>query len=131
MISIDIFEIAKWLGALGVIVGVLLGIGRPLAKVLPKLNEYLDQAVHIEQGVRTMLKYRITKISERALQRGWISSFEKTTVKEGYKAYHALDGNGEITILVELALALETRYVSAEDIRNGHETFCDDALDID
>lgn len=126
MINIDVFEIAKWVAALGTVAGVAIGIGKPLYKTLHKLNAYLDQVEHLVQGVNTMLKYRIQRIGERAIRQGWISSSEMATVKSGYESYQKLGGNGEITILVDMVNKLEVRYITLQDLQNGHDPHSED-----
>lgn len=115
MINIDIWELAKWSGALTAIAGLTIGLGRPIAKILVKLNKYLSTAQYEDLGVRTILKYRLSVLCPRVINRNWMTPIEAAMIKDGQASYKGLAGNGEIAALVDAALQVPVRHLSYED----------------
>lgn len=115
MINIDILELAKWAAALTAVGGLIFGIGRPVAKILVKLNRYLSKAQYEELGIRTVLKYRLSVLCPRVINRAWMTPIESATIKDGQASYEGLEGNGEIKALVSAALEVPVRHISYED----------------
>lgn len=103
---VDLESVAKWIGIFTVITAAIWKLGKPITVLLYRLNKHLDKAEADELGLRTLLKYRLTVISERAVVRKGITVFERAILRDGLLSYHGLDGNGEVGSLVEQALSL-------------------------
>lgn len=63
----------------------------------------------VELGVQALLRDRIVQSYYHYEERGWITLHGLENVNAMYKQYHALGGNGTVTVLVNTIHELEVR----------------------
>lgn len=101
---VNLEEVAKWISILGVILAFIFKIGKPINHMVSDLKKHLSKAEADELGLRSLLKYRLIVLSRKVIATEEITMFERAILEDSLKAYIALGGNGETSIIVHEAL---------------------------
>ena len=60
----------------------------------------------LRDGMRSLLKAQIIETCERAMRDGYCGARLRDIINDMYSSYHALDGNGTVTSIVEQTMEL-------------------------
>ncbi len=87
---------------LEVLFGALIaGLGVAYKLLAGKVKKTKDESAAIRDGLRSLLRRQIIEDCESSLKQGYCPVTKKDTINDMYLSYHALEGNGTVTKLVE------------------------------
>ena len=93
------FIIKYWLEAiLGVLVAFISATYRHLSR---KVKKQICDQKSLRDGTQALLRNAIIKDYDKYMDRGYVPIYVRESILSMYAAYHALDGNGTITQLID------------------------------
>lgn len=101
------FVIRYWLEA--IFGAVIMGFGAAYKYLSKIVYKQIGDQKSLRDGTQALLRNQIIHSYDKYMEQGWIPIYGRENVLDMYKAYHALDGNGTITKLMDEIMELPSK----------------------